>query len=120
MKLDEIEIRRLAVSTHIGVPDEERTNPQTLWISVKMRPAQGLCGLDDEVQNTVDYFAVSLRLTELAAAKPRKLIETLATDVANCLLSEYPLVHVEVEIEKQILPNTDYVAVRIQRVCVEG
>jgi dihydroneopterin aldolase len=120
MNYDEIEIRRLAVSTHIGVPDEERANAQTLWISVKMRPNQGFYGLNDEVQNTVDYYAISLRLGDLAAVRPRKLIETLATYIADCLLGEYPLASVAVEIEKQILPNTDYVAVRIQRVRAEG
>jgi dihydroneopterin aldolase len=115
MNPDEIEIRRLSVSTHIGVPDEERANPQTLWISIKMRPIQGFHDLRDEVANTVDYYSVSLRIHALAAAKPRKLIETLATETADCLLSEYPLASVEVEIEKQILPNTDFVAVRIAR-----
>lgn len=112
---DEIEIRRLAVQTHIGVPDEERANPQTLWITIRMRPSQGFRGLHDKVENTVDYHEVSQRLAELASEKPRHLIETLATDIAEFLLSCYPISSVEVEVEKRILPNADSVSVRVRR-----
>ena len=115
MNCDEIEIRRLKVSTHIGVPDEERSEAQELWISVWMRPSQGFDGLQDKVSNTVDYHEVSLRLAELAAAKPRHLIETLATEVAGMLLDRYPLSSVDVKIEKRILPDADFVAVKITR-----
>lgn len=112
---DEIEIRRLAVETHIGVPDEERAKPQTLWITVRMRPSQGFDGLHDKVANTVDYYEVSQSLAGLAAKKPRHLIETLATDIAEFLLSGYPLSSVHVEVEKRILTNADSVSVRIRR-----
>lgn len=115
MNPDEIEIRRLAVSTHIGVPDSERAEAQRVWISIRMRPSQGFGGLRDRVSDTVDYHEVSLRLAELAADKPRHLIETLATDIAGFLLSTYPLQSVEVEVEKKILPNADFVAVKITR-----
>lgn len=115
MNPDEIEIRRLKVSTHIGVPDEERATPQDLWISVWMRPSQGFVGLHDKVEYTVDYYEVSLKIAELAAAKPRHLIETLATDVAEKLLQDYPLTSVDVKIEKRILPDADFVAVKITR-----
>jgi dihydroneopterin aldolase len=112
---DEIEIRRLAVQTHIGVPDEERANPQMLWITVRMRPSLGFHGLCDDVRNTVDYYEVSRRLTELAAKRPRHLIETLATEIADTLLCFYPIAFVEITVEKRIIPETEYVAVKIKR-----
>ncbi len=112
---DEIEIRRLAVETHIGVPDEERAHPQILWITVRMRPSQGFRGLRDDVANTVDYYEASRQLSALAAGKARNLIETLATDIAEYLLSSHPISSVEVEVEKRILPDAEYVAVRIRR-----
>ncbi len=115
MNPDEIKIRRLEVECHIGVPDEERAVAQKLWISIRMQPSQGFLGLQDKVQNTVDYYEVSLKITELAAKKPRHLIETLATDLAEMLLTSYPLKDVRVEIEKRILPNAEYVAVKIHR-----
>lgn len=115
MKPDEIEIRRLEVECNIGVPDEERAVTQKLWVTVSMQPSQGFLGLQDKVQNTVDYYEVSLKITELAAKKPRHLIETLATDLTEMLLTSYPLKAVNVEIEKRILPNAEYVAVKVHR-----
>jgi FolB domain-containing protein len=115
MNCDEIEIRRLVVETHIGVPDEERENLQKLWVSIWMRPSQGFSGLQDKVENTVDYHTVSLQIVEMAAAKPRHLIETLATEIADFLLITHPLKSVDVKIEKRILENTDFVAVKIRR-----
>lgn len=115
MTPDEILIHRLQVETRIGVPEEERAGPQKLWISLRLRPCQGFAGLHDNVANTVDYHAVSLGLAALAGKRPRHLIETLATEIAEFLLSTYPLESVEVEVEKRILPDTDFVAVRITR-----
>lgn len=115
MNRDEIEIRRLEVETHIGVPEEERATPQKLWISIWMRPSQGFSALQDNVENTVDYHAVSVQITELSAARPRRLIETLAVEIAEILLLTHPLASVDVKIEKRILPNTEFVAVKIHR-----
>ena len=112
---DTIEIRRLRVDTHIGVPDEERAESQSLWITVEMIPSQGFVGLADEISHTVDYYAVAQEIRALAAARPRRLIETLAMETADHLLSSHPLASVRVCVEKRILPDTDCVAVRIER-----
>jgi len=112
---DTIEIRRLRVSTHIGVPDEERAAAQELLVTVKMIPAQGFDGLHDDITRTVDYHATALQIQALAAAKPRALIETLAVEIADLLLSHHPLQSAAVTIEKHILPDTDCVAVHVLR-----
>ncbi len=112
---DTIEIRRLRVSTHIGVPDEERAAPQTLLVTIRMTPSRGFDGLADEISRTIDYYAVSREIETLAAARPRRLIETLATDIADHLLGNHPLRHVAISIEKHILPNTECVAVHLER-----
>jgi 7,8-dihydroneopterin aldolase/epimerase/oxygenase len=112
---DTIEIRRLRVSTHIGVPDDERSRAQDLLITIRMCPAQGFLGLHDDIRNTIDYAAVASEIQNLAAAKPRHLIETLANDCASYLLSRNPITSVTITIEKHILPNTECVAVSIHR-----
>lgn len=112
---DTIEIRRLRLPTHIGVPDEERADPQVLLATVKMVPGQGFAGLDDDIARTIDYHAVALELRQLAASRPRRLIETLATEIADTLLERHPLAAVSVTIEKHILPDTECVAVHVDR-----
>ena len=112
---DTIEIRRLQVSTHIGVPDEERAEAQTLRITVRMVPSQGFDSLADDISRTIDYYAVALEIQALAASKPRNLIETLAVETADFLLGKHPLKSVAITIEKHILPDTECVAVHIER-----
>jgi 7,8-dihydroneopterin aldolase/epimerase/oxygenase len=112
---DTIEIRRLQVSTHIGVPDDERSMPQTLLVTIRMTPSQGFAGLADDISRTIDYYAVSQEIIALAAARPRRLIETLATEISDYLLVNHPLQHIAISIEKHILPNTECVAVHLER-----
>ncbi|GAA5123576.1 dihydroneopterin aldolase [Luteolibacter yonseiensis] len=113
--MDTIEIRRLRVITHIGVPDEERSSPQVLLVTLRMIPTSGFDALGDDISRTINYYDVSLEIEALAAARPRQLIETLATDIARHLLDNHPLKRVAVTIEKHILPNTECVAVHIER-----
>ena len=112
---DTIEIRRLRVTTHIGVPDEERADAQTLWLTLVMTPGQGFDGLHDDISRTIDYHAVAMEIQALAASKTRGLIETLAVETAEYLLANHPLARVAVTIEKHILPDTECVAVHLVR-----
>ncbi len=112
---DTIEIRRLHLITHIGVPDSERATAQTLWLTVRMVPDHGFDDLADDLSHTIDYHAVALGLQKLAASKPRRLIETLATEIATWLLEEWPLQNVAITLEKHILPDTECVAVHLVR-----
>jgi dihydroneopterin aldolase len=108
-----IEIRRLKVRTFIGVPEEERASAQDLRVSVSIAPRLGFAVMEDEIGRTVDYAALAAGIQELALARPRKLIETLAADIAAFVLEAPEAVAVEVLIEKFILPDTDCVAVRV-------
>lgn len=112
---DAIEIRRLRVSAHIGVPDAERATEQDLWVTLKLIPSQGFIGLADRIESTIDYQQVADEIAALASTKPRQLIETLAVEIADQLLCHHPLKSVAVTVEKQILPNTDCVAVHLER-----
>lgn len=113
---DAIIVRRLALSCFIGVPDEERAEKQTLFLSLEITPQRSFASLQDDIEKTVDYDRVATRVVQLAEDHPRKLIETLADEVAVMVLSEFPAVAVSVEIEKHILPETDAVLVRTCRV----
>ncbi|MES2474379.1 MAG: dihydroneopterin aldolase [Verrucomicrobiota bacterium] len=113
--MDTIEIRRLRLETHIGVPDEERATRQVLLATLRMVPMHGFDGLDDDIARTVDYHQVALEVQALAGNHPRKLIETLAAEIAAFLLDKHPLKQVFVTLEKHILPDTECVAVHLER-----
>jgi len=112
---DRIELRRLQVDCQIGVPDEERAQEQRLAVNVVLEPLGGFEVLGDEIGRTVDYHAVALELAAMARERPRHLIETLAVEMAERLLAGFRLAAVEIEIEKRILPQTDFVGVSVRR-----
>jgi dihydroneopterin aldolase len=113
---DELRITGIELDTTIGVPEEERARSQTLWADVAMRLNQRCDLMADDLGGTVDYAAVTEAVRELARSRPRHLIETLASEIAACIL-EFPHVEaVAVEVRKRILPRVDHVAIRVERV----
>ena len=110
-----IVIQGLEVLARVGVPEEERESPQRLLIDLRFAALAQPESLHDDITRTVDYHALSLRVAEISVARPRKLIETLADELAESLLSEFSLRWVEVTIRKFILPNTEWVSVTIRR-----
>jgi FolB domain-containing protein len=108
-------IQGLEVLARVGVPEEERASAQRLLIDLRFAALAQPESLHDDITRTVDYHALSLRVVEISVAHPRKLIETLADELAEALLSEFSLRWVEVTIRKFILPNTEWVSVTIRR-----
>ena len=112
---DQIVISQLGISTFIGATEEERRKPQRLRVSVVMEPRTSFAVMQDRLENTVDYAEVSAVIKTLAATGQRLLIETLAEEIAALLLKNYLLAAVEIELRKYILPDTEFVAVRLRR-----
>jgi dihydroneopterin aldolase len=112
---DEIHLSALRLTTHIGVPEEERAGSQVLVADIILRTARRFEAMSDDISATIDYAAVATRLQELAAERPRRLIETLAAEMAACLLEEFRAAGVTIELRKHILPDTEHVAVRLVR-----
>jgi dihydroneopterin aldolase len=112
---DQILVDSLELLSVIGVPGEERASAQRLTASLILEPLSDFRNLGDAIENTVDYFAVTEFVKELSMARPRRLIETLAEEIAMALLGRFPLRAVDVELRKFILPDTAFVAARIHR-----
>jgi dihydroneopterin aldolase len=113
---DQIHIDRLAVSAHLGVPDEERATPQRLEISLTF-PVAGVsaAAAGDDLALTVNYYDVCETVRRVAAERPRRLIETLAEDLCAAVLAEFAVGSVRLEVRKFIIPETNFVSVRIER-----
>lgn len=113
---DRIVIDSLELSAFIGVPDAERSTAQRLTVNLVLEPVRGFSDLGDAIERTVDYFRVGEEAKALSLARPRRLIETLAEEIATHLLERFALEAVEVEVRKYILPDTAFVAVALRRV----
>ncbi|MFT6178384.1 MAG: dihydroneopterin aldolase [Akkermansiaceae bacterium] len=110
---DQIIIRGLQLSCRIGVPVEERAEPQSLRAHLILEV--GPFSKGDRIEGTVNYKGVADRVREIAGAGERHLLETLAQEIAALILDEFPVLEVSVELEKFILPETDWVGVVIKR-----
>jgi FolB domain-containing protein len=115
MSRDHIIIRDLEVFYAVGVTEAERAQPQRLLLTVEMTADLRGAALADDLGRTIDYFAVSQRLLRFGDGRSWKLIESLASEVAAAMLTEFRPVQVTVEVKKFVIPQSRYVSVRLQR-----
>ena len=115
MSGDSIIIRGLEVPTRIGVPDVERATWQVIHAEVRLVLRRGFDTMKDDIAETIDYVSVADRVKTIAAKRPRKLLEKLASEIVTDLLKTDGVAEVDFELRKHILPGTDHVAVRMIR-----
>lgn len=98
--MDKVYIRGLEVETVIGIYDWERRAPQRLVISVEMdwdiRPA----ARSEDIEAALNYKSVAQRLIEQVRASRCQLVETLAEQLAELILSEFGVPRVRLELAK--------------------
>jgi dihydroneopterin aldolase len=112
---DEIHIEQLDVSARVGVPKEERTNPQRLTVSISFWPYQQTRDLADKIDQTVNYSAVAEETKTFVSDQSVNLIETLADRLAAHLLKTFPIQKVTVELRKFALQDAKYVSATVTR-----
>lgn len=108
----EIVIQGLWVDARIGALPEEHGVKQRVAVSLRLVPDRTFAEIDDRLERAVDYAAVAKRVQTIALERHRELIETLADDLIRCLLREFRIDAIDVEVRKFILPDAEYVAVR--------
>lgn len=106
-----ISIVDLEVFYRVGVPDEERARPQRLLLTIEMESPFARAAKSDSIADTIDYFAVSQRLLKFGDNQSWKLIEKLAADMGEMILSEFKPKKVSVEVKKFPIPQAGHVAV---------
>lgn len=115
MRVDSIVISDLEVSFRVGVPDAERRSPQRLLVTLELCSDFAAAAKTDSIEKTVDYFAVSQALLKFGEGKEWRLIEKLAGDIAEMILAKFKPRSVTVEVKKFVIPQAQFVAVRLTR-----
>jgi dihydroneopterin aldolase len=113
--MSHISIVDLEVFYRVGVPDAERAQPQRLLLTVEMGSDFSAAAKTDSIADTVDYFAVTQRLLKFGEGRDWRLIEKLASDIADVILAEFKSRSVSVEVKKFIIPEARYVSVKLSR-----
>jgi dihydroneopterin aldolase len=110
-----ISIVDLEVFYRVGVPDAERVQPQRLLLKVELESDFSAAAKSDAIADTIDYFAVTQILLKFGDGREWKLLEKLAADIADTILSEFKPQTVSVEVKKFIIQQARFVSVQINK-----
>ncbi|MHA2789859.1 dihydroneopterin aldolase [Corynebacterium sp. S7] len=116
---DRIELKGLKVYAHHGVLEHETEHGQTFTIDITCWVDFAEAAATDDLSKTINYAELAQLAFDIAAGTPRKLIETVATEIADRALQTYQQLHsVEVTLHKPHAPiplSFDDVAVVARR-----
>lgn len=113
--MDVIRICDLEVFFRVGVPDEERAEPQRLLLDIQMRREFTEAVATDDLTHTINYFDVCQRLEKFGENRQWKLIETLAAEIAASILTEFRPSSIRVEVKKFIIPGSRFISATVER-----
>lgn len=116
--MDEIAITGIRGFGYHGLFAEEKKNGQEFIVDIRMKKELSLAGSTDQIDATIDYGKVAVRVKELIESDSFNLIERLAEVIADRIKSEFSVAHVEVTVHKPHAPvdiNFDDISVTIRR-----
>jgi len=111
--MSRIAIADLEVFFCVGVTDEERAKPQRLLISVDMSIDFSVAAVSDRIEKTINYQEVANDVLKYGDGRNWKLIEKLATNLAEFILARYKPQGVAVEVKKFVIPQARHVSVTV-------
>ena len=114
--MSNITIADLEVHYHIGVTDEERAKPQRLLVTVELNFDFSSAAISDRLERTINYHEVAQDLLKFGNGRSWKLLEKLATNLAETVMIKYKPQAVGIEVKKFALPEAAYVSVSVTRV----
>jgi FolB domain-containing protein len=112
---DMVRIEGLELLAQIGVPEDERSQPQRLTLNISFWPIKSGPELNDDITHAVNYATVCSEVTSLVSGRRDRLIETLAEATASHLLETFEIRRVTIELRKYILPEVEFVSVTLTR-----
>lgn len=117
--MDKIIIKNLEAYAYHGVLEEERRLGQKFFIDAALHIDLRVAGKTDALESTVNYAELCQKISAYTKENPRRLIEAAAEDIAQLVLTEYPLVKkIEVTLKKPSAPvglPLEYPAVSVVR-----
>lgn len=114
--MDIVYIRDLRIETTIGVYDWEREVRQELVFSLEMGTDISRAAVADDLQHTLDYKAISDRLSDYVGGSSFLLVETVAERCAELLRREFHIPWLRLQVGKPTaLVNAADVGVIIER-----
>lgn len=101
---DRIELKGLAVRGHHGVYDHERRDGQDFLVDITVWIDLAAAAASDDLADTLDYGALATRAAGIVGGEPRNLIEAVAGEVADDVMTDARVHAVEVVLHKPQAP----------------
>jgi 7,8-dihydroneopterin aldolase/epimerase/oxygenase len=93
-----IELVGIELYGHHGVHEEERARGQRFLYDVELEVGER--GTDDRIENAVDYSKVTAAVRRVASERQFRLLEALASAIADELMERFPAESVRVRVRK--------------------
>ena len=98
--MDSIFLSDMKVETIVGIWDWERKIRQTVSIDLQMGADIRRAAASDSIDDTLNYKLVAKRVQQFVSDSSFKLVETLAENIAEVVISEFEVPWVEVRVNK--------------------
>lgn len=98
--MDTIFLRDLRIRTIVGIWEWERRMPQIVSIDLDMGTDIRRAARSDQIDDTLDYKAVTRRVKSLVEGSGFNLIETMAEQIAALIIDEFGAPWVRVAVHK--------------------
>ena len=89
--LDKVEIRNIQTQAIIGVYESEQHAPQLLEIDLTLVWDFSKAFCSDDLQDALDYDAITQRVRAFCEASRYQLIEALAGGIISAVMIRYPV-----------------------------
>ncbi len=98
--MDKIFISDLKIEAIIGIYDWERETKQIVSIDLEMATDIKKAAASDDIEDTINYKAISKHLIDFVGKSSYNLVETLAEEIANIVNNKFGVSWVKVVLHK--------------------
>jgi dihydroneopterin aldolase len=101
---DRIELRGLKVRGNHGVFEHEKRDGQDFYVDITVWMDLAPAAASDDLDDTLDYGGLAERAAAIVAGPPRDLIETVAAEIADGVMTDPRVRSTEVVLHKPSAP----------------
>tara|TARA_Y100000588_G_C14163498_1_gene885880 strand:- start:876 stop:1274 length:399 start_codon:yes stop_codon:yes gene_type:complete len=83
-----------------GLHDEERKTGQYFLVNLECITNLHKAGVSDNIEDTINYSDIYQKVRRIIEGTPRNLLEAVAEEIADVLISDYPIKNVTIKISK--------------------
>jgi 7,8-dihydroneopterin aldolase/epimerase/oxygenase len=117
--MDKLIISQLELNAIIGIHPHERVQKQPIILDLELDYDSRLAARSDQISDALDYSKIANRIQEFVIQSQFFLIETLANQIADILLTEFGVKKLRLVIQKpNAIPQAKYAGLMIERVSV--